>query len=52
MEQWNPELIEVFKDPLIQDDIVDVRQFYRNLDISGCGDLITNRRETEFVKYE
>lgn len=47
-----PELIEVFKDPLIQDDIVDVRQFYRNLDISGCGDLITNRRETEFVKYE
>ena len=47
-----PELVEVFKNPLIQDNMVDVRQFYRNLDISGYGYLITNRKETEFIEYE
>ena len=41
-------LIEVFRNPLINDDIVDVRQFYRNLDVSGVGELITNRHETVF----
>ena len=42
------ELIEVFKEPLIQDDIVDIRQFYRNIDISGIGNLFQNRKETVF----
>lgn len=44
------ELIEVFRNPLILDPIVDIRQFYRNLDISGCGDLVTNRKETVFFE--
>ncbi len=42
------ELIDVFRDPLINEDIVDVRQFYRNLELSGMGDLIKNKRETVF----
>ena len=42
------ELIDVFRNPLISDDIVDVRQFYRNLEISGVSDLIMNKKETVF----
>lgn len=42
------ELIEVFKNPIIEDDIVDVRQFYRNLEISGYGDLLKRKKETVF----
>lgn len=43
------ELIEVFKNPLINDEIVDVRQFYRNLELSGYPQLITNYHETDFI---
>lgn len=46
------ELIEVFHHPLINDDIVDVRQFYRNLEISGVSDLIHNKKETMFWASE
>ncbi len=44
------ELLKIFEDPDVWDEIADFRQFYRNLEVSGCEHLIKERKETVFWK--
>lgn len=44
------ELKEIFRDELLKDPIVDITQFYRNIDLSGLGEFFpeSKRKQTTF----